>query len=61
MGTSAISMSLSPGTVNFIVGEFNMGVRIALRALRSKLDLEEARKLCSQPGRGSSWTSDSES
>lgn len=55
-------MSNFSGTVNFIVGEFKIRMWIAVRAFSSKLEeLGEARKLCSQPGRGSSWKSDSDS
>lgn len=62
MGNSIISMSNSSGTVNFIVREFKMRVCIAIRAFSSMLEeLKEARKLCSQLGRESSWKSDGES
>lgn len=55
-------MSDSSRTVNFIVGDFKMKVWSAVRAFSSRLEeSEEARKLCSQPGRGSSWKPDSES
>lgn len=55
-------MSNFSGTVNFIVGKFKIRMWIAVRAFSSKLEeLGEARKLCSQPGRGSSWKSDSDS
>lgn len=55
-------MSNFSGTVNFIVGESKIRMWIAVRAFSSKFEeLAEARKLCSQPGRGSSWKSDSDS
>lgn len=57
MGNSVISMRNCSATVNFIVGEFKRRVWIAIWAFSSSLEeLEEARKLCSRPGRGSPWT-----
>lgn len=55
VGNSVISMSNVSGTVNFVVGEFKIRVWVAVRAFSSRSEeVEEARKLCSQPGRGSS-------